>query len=206
MVHTQRLRRRQRAAGRRGRPSFQNRVKRVIMNQAENKFLDDSVTDTSLIDTDATSLQNGIAIQVPQGDGENSRDGNKIRAKGITLRLLMTTTVSASVRFLLIKVPVFDSGLDFTTPFTAVGVNGQLPRNTEGKYKVLWDRIYNIDNDSKGSVAIKRYQRLNCRMEYISASTAAPIRNNVLLFAFTENTSASAITVALDSRLHYADV
>ncbi len=197
---------RRKRVSRRNAPSFQNRVKRVIMNQAENKFLDDSVTDTSLIDTDATSLQNGIAIQIPQGDGENSRDGNKVRAKGMTLRLLMTTTVSASVRFLLIKVPVFDSGLDFTTPFTAVGVNGQLPRNTEGKYKVLWDRIYNIDPDNKGSIAIKRYQRLNCRMEYISASTAAPIRNNVLLFAFTENTSASAITVALDSRIHYADV
>ncbi len=190
----------------RGRQSFSRRVKKVIEQQAENKFLDDSVTDSSLVDTDSNSLQNGIAIQVPQGDTESSRDGNKLMAKGLTMRILMTTTVSASVRFLMIKVPVFDAGLDFNTPFAAVGVNGQLPRNTEGKYKVLWDKTLNIDPDSKGSIALKRYQPLNSKMEYISASTAAPIRNNVLLYAFTNNSTASAINVALDTRLHYNDV
>jgi hypothetical protein len=181
-------------------------VKGVIRSQAENKFLDDSVTDTSLVDTDSNSLQNGIALQVPQGDGESSRDGNKLIAKGMTMRILLTTTVSASVRFLMIKVPVFDAGLDFNTPFAAVGVNGQLPRNTEGKYKVLWDKTLNVDPDSKGSIALKRYQRLDSKMEYISASTAAPIRNNILLYAFTNNSTASAISVALDTRLHYMDI
>ncbi len=187
--------------------SFARRVKKVIQSEAENKYLDDSVTDTSLINTDSNSLQNGIAIQVPQGDGESSRDGNKLFAKGLTMRLLMTTTTSASVRFLMIKVPVFDAGLDFGTPFgSSLGVNGQLPRNTEGKYKVLWDKVMNIDPDSRGSISIKRYQPLNCKMEFISASTAAPIRNNVLLYVYTNNSTASAISVELDSRLHYRDV
>ncbi len=198
--------RQQRRFKRKPRQSFAKKVKKVIHQSAENKFLDDSVSDTSLINTDSNSLQNGIAIQVPQGDGESSRDGNKIEAKGLTMRLLMTTTTSASVRFVLIKTPVFDAGLDFNTPFAAMGVNGQLPRNTEGKYKVLWDRTLNVDPDSKGSIAIKRYQPLNMKMEYISSSTAAPIRNNVLLYVFTNNTTASAISVALDTRLHYRDV
>jgi len=198
--------RQQRRFKRKPRQSFAKKVKKVIHQSAENKFLDDSVSDTSLINTDSNSLQNGIAIQVAQGDGESSRDGNKIEAKGLTMRLLMTTTTSASVRFVLIKTPVFDAGLDFNTPFAAMGVNGQLPRNTEGKYKVLWDRTLNVDPDSKGSIAIKRYQPLNMKMEYISSSTAAPIRNNILLYAFTNNTTASAISVALDTRLHYRDV
>lgn len=201
MPHQKRQQRR-----RKGGRSFASKVKKVIQSSAENKFLDDSVSDTSLINTDSNSLQNGIAIQVPQGDGESSRDGNKIQAKGLTMRLLMTTTVSASVRFLMIKVPVFDAGLDFGTPFGAVGVNGQLPRSTEGKYSVLWDRTLNIDPDSKGSISMKRYQPLNSRMEYISSSTAAPIRNNVLLYVYTNNTTASAINVDLDTRLHYTDV
>jgi len=196
----------QRRHRRKPKQSFSKRVKTVIHNEAENKYLDDSVTDTSLIDTDSNSLNNGIAIQVPQGDGESSRDGNKIEAKGLTMRLLLTTTTSASVRFLLIKAPVFDAGLDFGTPFGAIGVNGQLPRNTEGKYKVLWDKVLNVDPDSKGSIAIKRYQPLNCKFEYISSSTAAPIRNNVLFYAYTNNSTASAISVALDTRLHYRDV
>ncbi len=196
----------QRRFRRKPRQSFAKKVKKVIHNSAENKFLDDSVSDTSLINSDSNSLQNGIAIQVPQGDGESSRDGNKIEAKGLTMRMLMTTTVSASVRFVLIKTPVFDAGLDFNTPFAAMGVNGQLPRNTEGKYKVLWDRTLNVDPDSKGSIAIKCYQPLNMKLEYISASTAAPIRNNILLYAFTNNTTASAIVVELDTRLHYRDV
>ena len=191
---------------RKPRQSFVKKVKNILQNEAENKFLDDSVSDTSLINTDSNSLQNGIAIQVPQGDSENERLGNKLNAKGMTMRFLITTTVSASIRFLLIKTPVFDAGLDFNTPFAAVGVNGQLPRNTEGKYKVLWDRVMNIDPDSKGSVAIKRYQRLNCKMEYIASATAAPIRNNVLLFVMTNNTTGSAINVDLDTRLHYTDL
>jgi len=198
--------RQQRRFRRKPRQSFAKKVKKVIHQSAENKFLDDSVSDTSLINTDSNSLQNGVALLIPQGDGESSRDGNKIEAKGLTMRLLMTTTTSASVRFVLIKAPVFDAGLDFNTPFAAMGVNGQLPRNTEGKYKVLWDRTLNVDPDSKGSIAIKRYQPLNMKMEYISSSTAAPIRNNVLLYAFTNNTTASAINVDLDTRLHYRDV
>ncbi len=198
--------RQQRRFRRKPRQSFAKKVKKVIHQSAENKFLDDSVTDTSLIDTDSNSLNNGIAIQVPQGDGESSRDGNKIEAKGLTMRLLLTTTVSASVRFVLIKAPVWDAGLDFNTPFTAMGVNGQLPRNTEGKYKVLWDRTLNIDPDSKGSIAIKRYQPLNMKMHYISSSTGAPNVNNLLMFAFTNNSTASAIVVELDTRLHYRDV
>jgi len=202
MPHQRRPKRRSRRPQR----SFARRVKKVIQSSAENKFLDDSVSDTSLVNTDSNSLQNGIAIQVPQGDGQSSRDGNKLFAKGMTMRFLLTSTVSASVRFILIKTPVFDAGLDFNTPFGAVNVNGQLPRNTEGKYKVLWDKVLNIDPDHLGSISIKRYQRLNCRMEYISASTAAPIRNNVLLYVMTNNTTASAINVDLDTRLHYSDV
>ncbi len=201
MPHQKRQQRR-----RKGGRSFASKVKKIIQSSAENKFLDDSVSDTSLISTDSNSLQNGIAVQIPQGDGQSSRDGNKVHAKGLTMRLLMTTTVSASVRFLMIRAPVFDAGLDFNTPFAAVGVNGQLPRNTEGKYQVLWDKTLNIDSDSKGSIAMKRYQPLNSKLEYISSSTAAPTRNNVLLYAFTNNTTASAIVVELDTRLHYSDV
>ncbi len=200
------FRKQRKSNGRRPKRSFARRVKKVIQSSAENKFLDDSVSDTSLINTDSNSLQNGIAIQVPQGDSENERLGNKLHAKGLTMRFLMTTTASASVRYILIKTPVFDAGLDFNTPFAAVGVNGQLPRNTEGKYQVLWDKVYNIDPDSKGSISIKRYQKLNCKMEYISSSTAAPVRNNLLLFVMTNNTTGSAINVDLDSRLHYVDV
>ncbi len=206
MVHRKFNRKPRRRFARRPKRSFARRVKKVIQSSAENKFLDDSVSDTSLINTDSNSLQNGMALLVPQGDSENERLGNKLHAKGMTMRILMTTTVSASVRYILIKAPVFDAGLDFNTPFAAVGVNGQLPRNTEGKYQVLWDRVYNIDPDSKGSISIKRYQKLNSKFEYISSSTAAPIRNNLLLYVMTNNTTASAINVDLDTRLHYSDI
>ncbi len=194
---------------RRPKQSFAKKVKSVLYKEAEKKYKDATASDTSLINTDARSLDGAVRTSlggITQGDTVNTRDGSQIMLKGLSLNLLMTTTVSASVRFMLIQFPNAEAGLDFS-PLDSIGVNGQLPRQNEieGIYKVMWDRTLDIDPDSKGSVSIKKYFKIMKKVVY-KDSVTNPIYNSLSLYAFTNNTSASAISISADSRFHFKDI
>ncbi len=187
--------------------SFSKRVKKVIMKESESKFFDDTATDTSLINTDNLSLDGALDFAgIVAGDSVSQREGSTINCTGMKLNILLTTTVSASIRFLLVSFPVFDAGLDFS-PLQNMGVNGFLPRQSEveGRYHVLWDRTINIDPDSHGSIAIKKYIRYNKKVGY-KDGVVQPNSNNVNLYVFTNNTTGSAISITAIGRIMYKDL
>ncbi len=187
--------------------SFNKRVEKIIQKSAESKYFDDTATDTSLINTDARSLDGCLDFAgIVQGDSVNQRIGSSILVTGLKINLLMTTTVSASVRMMLISFPNSEAGLDLS-PLDAVGVNGFLPRqdDIEARYRVLWDRTINIDPDKNGSVAIKKYIRYNKKCVYKDGVTS-PYVNQANLYLFTNNTTGSAISVVAEGRIMYKDL
>ncbi len=191
----------------RNKQSFSKRVKKVIMKESESKFFDDTATDTSLINTDNLSLDGALDFAgIVAGDSVSQREGSTINCTGMKLNIILTTTVSASIRFLLVSFPVFDAGLDFS-PLQNMGVNGFLPRQSEveGRYHVLWDRTINIDPDSHGSIAIKKYIRYNKKVGY-KDGVVQPNSNNVNLYVFTNNTTGSAISITAIGRIMYKDL
>ncbi len=191
----------------RSKQSFSKRVKKVIMKESESKFFDDTATDTSLINTDNLSLDGALDFAgIVAGDSVSQREGSTINCTGMKLNIILTTTVSASIRFLLVSFPVFDAGLDFS-PLQNMGVNGFLPRQSEveGRYHVLWDRTINIDPDSHGSIAIKKYIRYNKKVGY-KDGVVQPNSNNVNLYVFTNNTTGSAISITAIGRIMYKDL
>ncbi len=189
------------------RMNLNKRIKRVLYNQAESKFFDDTATDTSLINTDARSLDGCLDFgSIVQGDSVSERVGNEIFVTGLKINLLFTTTTSASLRIMLITFPNSEAGLDLS-PLDAVGVNGQMPRQNEieARYKVLWERNIDVDPDSKGSVALKKFVKYNKKVVY-KDGVAQPYINNPRLYVFTNNTTASAISVSADGRIMYKDL
>ncbi len=191
------------------RQSFNSRVKKVIYQEAERKYFDATATDTSLINTDDRSLDGAVRTAlggIVQGDTVNTRDGSEIMLKGLQLNLLLTTTVSASLRMMLVHFPNHEAGLDFS-PLDSVGVNGLLPRqdDIEGRYSVVWQRNMDIDPDSKGSVSLKKYFKLNKKVVY-KDSVTNPIINSYSLYVFTNNTTADAISIVANSRLFFKDL
>ncbi len=187
--------------------SFNQKVKRVIYREAESKYIDATVSDTSLINTDARSLDNALDWDgIVQGDSVNERIGSSIFCRGLQVNLLFTTTVSASLRIMMIGFPNSEAGLDLS-PLDAVGVNGLLPRqdDIEARYKVLWQRNLDIDPDLKGSVAIKKYVRLNKKIVYKDGQSQ-PYLNKCKLYVFTNNTTGSAVTATADVRIFYKDL
>ncbi len=200
---------RRRTKGRRGRKgmSFNRKVKRVLYRESESKYIDGTASDTSLINTDARSLDNALDFDgIVQGDSVNERIGSSIFCRGVQCNLLFTTTVSASLRMMMIQFPNSEAGLDLS-PLDSVGVNGLLPRqdDIEARYKVLWQRNLDIDPDKNGSVAIKKYVRLNKKVVF-KDGVAQPYLNKCKLYVFTNNTTGSAITATADCRIFYKDV
>ncbi len=191
----------------RKRMNLNARIKRVIYRQAESKFFDDTATDTSLINTDARSLDGALDFAgIVQGDSVSERVGNEIFVTGLKINLLFTTTTSASLRIMLITFPNSEAGLDLS-PLDAVGVNGQLPRQNEieARYKVLWERNLDVDPDSKGSIALKKFVKYNKKVVY-KDGVVQPYINNPRLYVFTNNTTASAIVANADCRIMYKDL
>ncbi len=187
-------------------PSLNQRIKNQIYKQAESKYIDGTVTDTSLINTDNRSLDNALDWDgIVQGDSVNERIGSSIFVKGVGVNLLITTTASASLRIMVIQFPNSESGLDLS-PLDSIGVNGFLPRqdDIEARYKVMWQRSLDIDPDKNGSVQIKKFLRYNKKVVY-KDSVAQPYINKCKLYVFTNNTTASAINVVANCRIMFKD-
>lgn len=190
--------------------NFARRVKKVILSEAENKYIDNSLTSTNLINTNPVSFSYIVKQDIPEGTGENQRIGNSIHMKGFSLKMCMESSVSHSTRFLLLLIDNFSTAIDTLVDSdfddTNVGLIGQLPRNVTGyKYKVLMDRTYNYDPDSKGSVCYNKYFKLNKIMEFVDSTTLQPITNKLMFYVYTNNTTASSVTLSMNTRLFVKD-
>lgn len=183
-------------------------VKRELFNQTESKFLDASNSDISWINTDDT-IFNIPNLQIPQGDGEGERIGNQVFLKGVKMNFLMTSSVSASNRLILIATNLRDSShtqISIDWDAAAVGVNGFYPRDTTYKYKVLMDKIINIDPDKNGSIAFSKYFTLNKNVSYTSGTTQLPNSYELILLHYTNNAVASVLTLDTNTRLYFKDM
>lgn len=188
--------------------SIRKVVKQVLFNNTESKFLDSSNTDTSWINTDDT-IFNQPNLQIPQGDGEGERIGNNVYIKGCKMNFLMTTSVSASNRLILIQTNLKDSShtqVSVDWDASNVGVNGFYPRDTEYKYKVLMDKIINIDPDKNGSLQFSRYFKINKEISYVDGTTQLPNSFELILLHYTNNSTISVLTLQTDCRLFFKDI
>lgn len=180
------------------------------MKQAESKFFDMTDSVTSLVTTGENTLSECVDVQIPQGDGDNQRIGNRVFLKGIKLKTLVDTSASMSLRFMLLRFPIFSTAIQtaVNTDFdgATVGIIGQLPRNVDYKYQVLLDRVLNIDPDHKGVLAHSRYYKINKHVEYVAAATSSPNRNHILLLVYTNNTTADNINIDCNGRAFYKDI
>ncbi len=194
--------------------SFEKRVKKVIEKAAENKYFDSNGSQASVINTTdtGTAYNQLMAPQIVQGDTVSNRQGNEILMKGAKLNYLFTATSSCSARMIILLIDRVKDN-DLTTAlatdwdYSNVGLMGQLPREPDGyKYKILMDRSFNLDPDSKGSVRGSRYIKLNKKVSYLDETTGAPISNAVYLLVYTNQTSASNLSFEANVRNFFADI
>ncbi len=184
--------------------NLNTRIKKIVLKQAESKYLDGTDSDSSWLVADDSVLF--MPLNIPQGDDNGERLGTKIHLKGVMIYTTITGTISNSARLQYILVKTYDATA-FSNAFdnTVVGLRGQLPRNVPFNYKVLSDRIFNIDPDHKGSITFKQYLKINQEVEYTDGTTAYPIKNMIRINTYTDNATADALGISQNYRIIYKD-
>lgn len=185
----------------------QKALRVAYQGQEAHKFSQNGANQRSGSDFVAYQLSN-----MAEGDTSTSREGLKIHAKKLVLKMLMQWDASANstdeaIRILVIKdkcsngaLPVLSDIIDQTTGTTYSTV-ALRKRQTEGKrYEFLYDKLYVNPIGDASSVHRKALDieiPLNFPIWYLNSGTTSTAmgKNNLYLFLVSDQTLASAVGV-----------
>ena len=174
----------------------------------ETKHHETDTAPTSIIPN--TWLQYNLA-SVVQGDTEFSRDGGKIRAKTINLRIQLVraaanTVVLNQVRCALVHCLTGDAVPDDVySPLN--GNTIVAPRNlaAASKYKVLWDKTYNFTKGNNEGTLVNKFHNIDEHISY-PPSSSTPEKSQYMLIITSGAVSATDYTTAqVFTRLGFID-
>lgn len=171
---------------------------------AEKKKFDSS--DSYAIGTTAVSRHfTGIA----QGDGDNSRDGNSILCKGLSLRGLLTIHASAGntqVRLVIVmdKQQVADSLPTMANVLAGNSIQSFLNKDTVGRFQILYDKVHLLDNNTRTQQFVKIWLPIDKHIRY-NGTTSGDIQKNGLHIVQVSNEATNTPTITWTSRVYYYD-
>lgn len=182
------------------------KVKKSIKSmipKPEKKFFDVSAAATVILSTGTVT-----SLFVPNpGTSVNAMIGDNCRVKSWFWRASILPNAVAGVNFLRILL-VKDRQPNGVTPavadiLTTVSYISPLLDFNAERFKVIFDRMYTMDNDANGSQVDKIYRRLN--FKYTANVAAAPNTNGLYLVQLS-NQAANGPTTEWYSRVRFTDV
>jgi len=182
-------------------------IKKISQASGEQKTIEDNKTSSSFVSSSAfTHSSNDVAPA--QGDGEAQRVGDKIRVKDYSWRALIDAGTTQGIVRLLIIQQLADTLNSFST---SISCHSFLPdmNITNGRYKVIEDRLFYVGGDKQNSMVLKRHisaKKLALKSMEFDEGAATYIGNGKLhIFLFTNNATASQLTVDSNLKLRYYD-
>lgn len=159
-------------------------IKRLM--NVEHKFTQVSVSE-SVASAGTIHFLTGIA----QGVTQNQRTGNKVKANDIYVRgyLRINGTNNAFVRIVLVNdkssqgtVPVITDILEAATVNSPLNIE-----NCPSRFKILYDKVQNVESSLKQQQFVKIYRRLNYHSTFggTDATQASAENGHLYIFALT---------------------
>ncbi len=182
----------------------------ALERQQEEKYV--ISTNIPQIPIGGAAIIDGIGPYMARGDDINTRTGNKITVKSITVRVQVRLTaieaLGTTVRLMLVydRRPVgADAGItnmliadDFLSPYQVIG-------NDKGRFQFMADRTISFDtNDTKWSDAF--FLRKSLDIEYDgNAGTVADVQKGNFLIVGMAQGNAAAIDIDYYARIKFTD-
>lgn len=174
---------------------------------SEMKYVDSSQTGVSISNTGGLYSLSVMA----QGDTQETRQGQKILAKDLLLRGSLQVNASATstrVR-MIIGVDKMGNGAYPTTTDILDSASVYAPLDiddSQGRFVILYDRLYNLETDGKDSVAFKIYKKLDFHIAFKgTTATEADIGKNYIWILFLTDEAVNTPTVSYIARMKYYD-
>lgn len=178
---------------------------RGLVNSEKYKY-DTSVSITA---TSTGVLHNLTTVAV--GDGDNSRTGNSIFVRGLSIQGNTSRNASGTypdgqvVRIMLVKdgQQISDTAPQVTDILETASVNSFLNSDTVGRFTVLWNKKYKLDTQNPNQL-IKYNKTLWHHVRY-NGTSGSDIQKGGLYLLIISNESVYGPAMGLQCRLSYHD-
>lgn len=178
-------------------------IRKIAEKSGELKSKQYNNTDNDL---QSTFNMNTGALSIAQGTDDDERIGDSIYLHKVQARFQVNTLVSSTLRLFAFQCleEVAPSGVSTLKPnefWPNIQVSG-------ARYKVLYDRVINIDPDSKGSMLLKvdiPGKKLKIKKIPFDEGAATMKNGQVLIYLTSTNTTASQITVDANLKAYWYD-
>lgn len=177
------------------------------MINSEKYHYDSQISGTPTTTAGITHLTN-----ISQGDNDGSRSGNSILVKKITYNVSYNINASASNTWireviLIDRQQISDTPPTYSDVFDVSGttvIAALLNKATLGRFTILRDRIFTLNNNGKqllnrkGSIYVNKHVRYN-------GTTGADIQKNGIYVMYVSNETTNAPQVTSVFRVFYHD-
>ncbi len=187
--------------------SFEKKVLKIVNKQAEKKVIDQSESDTSIVSGQPLNMAQTMAAQ---GDGDNQRDGDRMRLLSIRWRcelaLLPAASEGAVIRFIGLRLP--GTNVDGSAPiadFTGVEPNNFYTRDLPYKYKVLFDKNVSIGGGSTSKKLIQLSHKCNDEIVFDGTAATDNVNFKYYLLGTTSHGTATELAAEVNSRMVFTD-
>lgn len=158
-----------------------------------------------------TEVLSGVDTIVT-GDSSSTRDGNRVKAEKLNLRVLLTTNNNASsnpyqgFRIMVVKP---SGGIALAAAdFPSNGMTGVPNQDQLNKYRVLLDKTYYLNepiNAQNAMEVLKEFNiKLNHNIEYAGSATADPTKGGIEVWIISDDNTYSGAFVG-EARLFFRD-
>lgn len=171
----------------------------------ERKFLDSNISNT----TSSTGDIDHVSA-IPQGDGQNAREGNSVKATFIGVRVQSFINPSATntqLRYMLVcdNQTVSDSTPAIDDILESVNTRSFLDGARLGRFTVLLDKTVSlVASSSKGAIHREHNLPLNKHIRF-NGTASTDIQKNGLYYLTLSDQPTNTPTVNTSIRLRYVD-
>lgn len=148
---------------------------------------------------------------IAQGDTINDRSGNSVKAVSLSCKMTLlnngTATSGSLFRFVIVKdtQQIGDASPGWTDVFESAAVNSFLNSATLGRFSILYDRVFALNNDSNTErMCVQKYFKMQHHIRY-NGTASTDIQKGGLYVMYLSTEPTSTVSVDANFRLRYVD-
>jgi len=191
-------------------PAVKKYVKKAIMAEKEPKYVDDLANAATV---DYAGTLDALSHKIVQGDSDTTRDGSEVTMTAVRMKgHWLLGDANNSCRVIIFQwnnnSALIAPGVgDILTTFGAVGAATALPFHNTNNFRILYDRIWELNAGAGQSVSFDftlRGSRLGRKKILFNGSTVT-CQNGLYLLTISDSAAATHPSIIYDIRQEFKD-
>lgn len=146
---------------------------------------------------------------IAQGDTVSNRNGNSVKLQSLYCPFTIKANASSTQAFARVLIymdlqQVADSAAGVTDVLYEATVESPLNINTAGRFKVLYDKVFNLDDAKTTSIYSKPYIPIKSHVRY-NGTASSDVQKGGIYILYLSNESTYTPNLYMNAKLSYVD-